>query len=118
MNPTDGTERPRPAGADGPGGVFACLADENRRAIVDLVAVSPLTATDLAGRLCMSRQGVMKHLRLLAEMNVVRAQRRGREVRYSVNPDPVREAARWLAARATAWDRQLDALRRAAESPG
>jgi len=80
-----------------------------------MVAATPLTATDLAARLGISRQGVMKHLRLLAAVNVVIAQRRGREVAYSVNPDPVREAADWLAARATSWDRQLDALRRAAE---
>lgn len=98
-----------------PGAVFACLSDQNRRAIVDLVAQTPLTATELAARLGISRQGAMKHLRLLSQVQVVGGQRQGREVVYSVNPAPAREAADWLLARASAWDRQLAALRRAAE---
>src|SRR5262249_61507110 len=47
--------------------VFAALADPTRRAILAALASGgPATATDLAGRLPVTRQAVAKHLALLA----------------------------------------------------
>ena len=49
------------------GQVFAALADPTRRAILAaLAAGGPATATDLAGRLPITRQAIAKHLALLA----------------------------------------------------
>ena len=48
--------------------VFTALADPTRRAILaELASTGPATATDLAGRLPITRQAVAKHLALLAE---------------------------------------------------
>ncbi len=48
--------------------VFAALADPTRRAILaTLASEGPATATDLAGRLPITRQAIAKHLALLAE---------------------------------------------------
>src|SRR5258705_2603881 len=48
--------------------VFTALADPTRRAILaTLAAQGPATATDLAGRLPVTRQAIAKHLALLAE---------------------------------------------------
>ena len=47
--------------------VFTALADPSRRAILGaLAAGGPATATDLATRLPITRQGIAKHLALLA----------------------------------------------------
>ena len=48
------------------------LADPSRRAILAaLAAGGPATATDLAGRLPITRQAIAKHLALLAEAGLV-----------------------------------------------
>ncbi len=53
-------------------GVFAALADPTRRAILaSLAERGPSTATDLSGRLSITRQGIAKHLGLLAEAGLV-----------------------------------------------
>ena len=55
--------------------VFAALADPTRRAILAaLAAEGPATATDLAGRLPITRQAIAKHLALLAEVGLVTAE--------------------------------------------
>jgi DNA-binding transcriptional ArsR family regulator len=52
--------------------VFAALADPNRRAILaSLAEYGPSTATDLSGRLSITRQGITKHLGLLADAGLV-----------------------------------------------
>ena len=52
--------------------VFAALADPTRRAILaSLARHGPSTATDLSGRLSITRQGVAKHLALLADAGQV-----------------------------------------------
>ena len=52
--------------------VFTALADPNRRAILaSLAEHGPSTATDLSGRLSITRQGVAKHLALLADAGLV-----------------------------------------------
>ena len=48
--------------------VFTALADPTRRAILAaLAAQGPATATDLAGRLPVTRQAIAKHLAMLSE---------------------------------------------------
>jgi DNA-binding transcriptional ArsR family regulator len=45
----------------------------------------------------MSRQAVMKHLDLLAQANLIAAQKRGREKLHYLNPVPLNEIAeRWI----------------------
>src|SRR5215472_7409400 len=54
--------------------VFTALADPTRRAILaELASGGPATATDLAGRLPITRQAIAKHLALLAGAGLVRA---------------------------------------------
>jgi DNA-binding transcriptional ArsR family regulator len=92
--------------------VFAALADPSRRAILAaLAATGPATATDLAARLPITRQGIAKHLALLAEAGLVAAEPgERRRVRYRLRSAPMQVAQQFLAALARDWDRQLDAL--------
>jgi DNA-binding transcriptional ArsR family regulator len=92
--------------------VFTALADPTRRAILAaLAAQGPATATDLAGRLPVTRQAIAKHLALLAEAGLVRAEPgERRRVRYRLRSAPMRVAQQFLAALARDWDGPLDAL--------
>jgi DNA-binding transcriptional ArsR family regulator len=92
--------------------VFTALADPTRRGILaELAAHGPATATDLAGRLPITRQAIAKHLALLAEAGLVAAEPgERRRVRYRLHSAPMQVAQQFLAALARDWDRQLDAL--------
>ena len=92
--------------------VFTALADPSRRAILAaLAAGGPATATDLAGRLPITRQAIAKHLALLAEAGLVTAEPgERRRVRYRLHSAPMRVAQQFLAALARDWDGPLSAL--------
>ena len=92
--------------------VFAALADPSRRAILAaLAATGPATATDLAARLPITRQAIAKHVALLAEAGLVRAEPgERRRVRYRLQSAPMQIAQQFLAAMARDWDSALDAL--------
>ena len=94
------------------GAVFEALADPTRRQIATLLTEhGPLSTTRLASFLPVTRQAVAKHLDQLEAAGLVRAERAGREVRYSLTPAPFADAARWMDARGREWDRRLEALR-------
>jgi DNA-binding transcriptional ArsR family regulator len=100
------TRRGRDAGA-----VFAALADPTRRAVLAMVGQrGPLTATELAARLPVSRQAVTKHLDALHGAGLVERDKHGRDVRYELRSQPLDDAAAWMADVGTAWDRRLTAL--------
>ena len=78
---------------DDAGAVFAALADPTRRRIVrELSADGPLTATQLAARIGISRQATAKHLLALADAGLASAERHGRETRFELDTRPFAEA--------------------------
>jgi DNA-binding transcriptional ArsR family regulator len=93
--------------------VFVALADPTRRALLAaLAAGGPATATDMAGRLPISRQAIAKHLALLADAGLVTAEPgERRRVRFRLRSAPMQIAQQYLAALARDWDGPLDALR-------
>jgi DNA-binding transcriptional ArsR family regulator len=99
--------------------VFAALADPNRRAILaSLAEHGPSTATDLSGRLSITRQGVAKHLALLAEADLVTSDAgHGRRILYRHRSEPIKIAQSYLAALAADWDGALDRLRTLLDQP-
>ena len=109
-----------PAGSATPSGiesvaeqVFAALADPNRRSILtELAAHGPRTATELSQALPITRQGIAKHLGLLADAGLVTAEPgEGRRVRFRLSSQPIQVAQRFLTALARDWDGPLQALR-------
>ena len=78
--------------------VFKALADSTRRHLLDRLFVRDgRTLTELESELEMTRFGVMKHLRVLEEANLVVARRSGREKLHYLNPVPIREIHdRWI----------------------
>jgi DNA-binding transcriptional ArsR family regulator len=98
--------------------IFAALADDTRRSVLDAVAErGSATATELYEVVPVSRQAVAKHLGVLREAGLVEARRAGREMRYEVRAEALRPAATWLADADRAWDERLQRLKRRVESP-
>ncbi|MDY7105188.1 MAG: metalloregulator ArsR/SmtB family transcription factor [Actinomycetota bacterium] len=98
--------------------VFDALGDPTRRHVLGVVAASgPISATRIAADLPISRQAVAKHLDVLRDGGLVRADRHGRETRFTLTPDPLADAAEWLTTMGRQWDRRLDRLRSIVERP-
>ena len=92
-------------------GVFEALADPTRRWMIQRLArTGSLTPTALAGDLPISRQAVSRHLGVLQQGGLVTVRKDGREQRYQLAVDPLREAASWIAGIEQEWDRRLAAL--------
>jgi DNA-binding transcriptional ArsR family regulator len=71
--------------------VFRALAAPTRRKLLDeLRRRDGQTLSELGRKLPMSRFGVMKHLGVLEEANLVVSRRRGREKLHYLNPVPIR----------------------------
>jgi DNA-binding transcriptional ArsR family regulator len=71
--------------------VFRALADPSRRFLLDMLFERDgRTLTELESELDMTRFGVMKHLRVLEEADLVITRRAGREKLHFLNPVPIR----------------------------
>jgi DNA-binding transcriptional ArsR family regulator len=96
--------------------LFGALSDPTRRRVLDVLAArGEASATTIAAELPVSRPAVVKHLGVLERADLVQSRQQGREVLFSVRPEPLASASRWLARVATEWDRRLAALKRLAE---
>jgi DNA-binding transcriptional ArsR family regulator len=97
--------------------VFKALADPTRRGLLDqLRSEDGQTLSALEEGLPMTRFGVMKHLRVLEEANLVVTRRRGREKLHFLNPVPIRQIHdRWVSKFAEPWVSALTDLKRELE---
>lgn len=96
--------------------VFQAIADPTRRRLLHLLGEGELPVTAISGHFPMSRTAVSKHLRILAEAGLVKDRKVGRETRYRLDPEPLRELKRWLAYFEQYWDNKLAALKLYVES--
>jgi DNA-binding transcriptional ArsR family regulator len=102
---------------DAAGAVFEALADQTRRRVVhELSKDGPLTATELARRIPVSRQAIAKHFDALEEAGLAAATRVGRETRYELRTRAFAEAEAWMRAIGAMWDQRLTAFRDYVES--
>jgi DNA-binding transcriptional ArsR family regulator len=93
--------------------VFRALADPTRRALLDsLFGRDGQTLTELCEKFPeITRFGVMKHLSVLAEANLVITARQGRTKRHYLNPVPIEQVAnRWISKYAARFTSALVAL--------
>ena len=92
--------------------IFAALGDEQRLAMVRrLSAHGPTSLSDLCHGAGMTRQGVSKHLQVLASAGLVRRTQRGRESIWTLAPARMAAAQRALEAISAEWDASLARLR-------
>jgi DNA-binding transcriptional ArsR family regulator len=76
--------------------IFQAIADPTRRAIVMLLAAQAMTPNAMAEHFETSRQAVSKHIRILAECDLLEQEQHGREIRYHLKADKMHEIEQWL----------------------
>lgn len=98
-------------------GVFFALGDETRLAVMRKLSTgTALSATALSDGAEISRQAIVKHLRVLEGAGLVSHAKHGREVLYSLESRRLSEARAFLEAVSARWDRALDRLRKLVET--
>jgi DNA-binding transcriptional ArsR family regulator len=90
--------------------VFQAIADPTRRAIIALVALQAMTPNALAEHFDTTRQAVSKHLRILAECQLVVQEQRGREIYYSLEINKMKEIDEWLEQYRQIWEKRYEQL--------
>lgn len=90
--------------------VFQAIADPTRRAIIALVAMQAMTPNAIAEHFDTSRQAVSKHLRILAECELVTQEQKGREIYYRLEIDKMKEIDEWLEQYRKIWESRYEQL--------
>jgi DNA-binding transcriptional ArsR family regulator len=106
----------RPAGISSPPDVYRAIADPTRRAILTRLRNGPVPVNALASHFSQSRPAISKHLRILRKAHLVAEQRSGRERRYHLQPEPLREVAHWVEEYRVFWQTNLTNLKRHLEN--
>ena len=98
--------------------VFLALANSSRRQLLDLIAARPgCTLSQLLSEFDISRIGLMKHLQVLEDAQLVIAQKHGRERPLYLNAVPLQLIhERWSEQYRDFWASQLTRLKYAVES--
>lgn len=89
---------------------YAALADPTRRALLEALRGGDARLTDLAAPLPMTFAGVSRHIGVLEQAGLVRREIRGREHWFSLEPDGLTMAQKWIADQADFWSARADAL--------
>lgn len=90
--------------------LFQAIADPTRRAILALVALQALTPNAMAEKFDMSRQAVSKHIKVLQECELIKAEQSGREIYYHFNPKKMKEFDQWLDQFRKSWETRFNQL--------
>lgn len=91
--------------------VFAALGDEHRLRLLSRLAAGPLSISGLTAGSGITRQGVTKHLRVLAGAGLVRSSRRGKESLWRLERQRLEEVRRSLEHISRQWDESLGKLK-------
>jgi predicted transcriptional regulator len=93
--------------------VFAALANESRRRILDIVKASPgCSVNHVASFFTVSRITVLKHLRVLEAAKLVLSEKRGRTRKLYFNAVPIQVIYdRWTTEYSALWASQLTRLK-------
>jgi DNA-binding transcriptional ArsR family regulator len=96
--------------------VFAALSDETRLTLLaKLSDGAPCSIARLGYGFRMSRQAITKHLRVLEDAGLVRAESAGRECRFQLEAKPLEEARDYLSMVSAHWDDALGRLKKFVE---
>lgn len=91
--------------------VFQAIADPTRRAILVLLATTPvMTAGAIAANFDTARPTVSKHLQILTECELLKQQQNGREIHYYLNPPKMKEIADFIETFRDLWEARFDKL--------
>lgn len=96
--------------------VFNAIAEERRRAIVELLAEGGEQPVGvIVSSMGMAQPAVSKHLAVLRDVGVVSVRRRGRERVYSLNAESLRTVHEWASMFERLWSHKADRIKERAE---
>jgi DNA-binding transcriptional ArsR family regulator len=98
--------------------VWKALSDTTRRSILDLLRQGPRTTTQIVEAFPhLSRFGVMKHIDVLREANLIHTREEGRQRINSLNVVPIRQIyERWMGPFEELWASHLLRIKEDAEA--
>ncbi|MGE7919624.1 ArsR/SmtB family transcription factor [Viridibacillus sp. NPDC093762] len=97
-------------------GVFQAIADPTRREVLHLLATKERSIAEITTHFDMSRTAIAKHLHVLADAELVRGTKVGREKIYMLQPEPLTELKQWLAFYEQFWNNKLSKLKYVVEN--
>jgi DNA-binding transcriptional ArsR family regulator len=90
--------------------VFQAIADPTRRGIIALIALQAMTPNAIAAHFDTTRQAISKHLRILAECELVQQEQKGREIYYVLEIEKMKEIDEWLEQYREIWESRFEQL--------
>jgi DNA-binding transcriptional ArsR family regulator len=98
-------------------GVWKALSDATRRAILDFLRDRPRTTTEIVEAFPhLSRFGVMKHIEVLRQAQLIRTREAGRQRVNTLNVVPIRQIyERWVGPFQELWSNELLRIKDIAE---
>ena len=75
-----------------------------------MIALHAMTPNAIAEHFDTSRQAVSKHLRILAECELVTQEQRGREIYYSLEINKMKEIDEWMSQYRKIWETRFEQL--------
>lgn len=97
--------------------VFQAIADPTRRNILSLLAAEAMTPNALAENFHTTRQAVSKHLKILAECELIGQKQTGREIYYYCNAKKLKEVDKWLGPFRSLWEGRFARLDEVLKNP-
>ncbi len=96
--------------------MFQAIADPTRREVLKLLADKELPISEITSHFSMSRTAIAKHLHILSEAELVLGQKVGREKRYRLQPESLKELKEWLSYYEQFWNNKLSILKHMVEN--
>ncbi len=90
--------------------VFASLADNTRRDILERVYRMEMTVSDIASKYDMSLAAISKHLRILEDAQLITKRREGRKHMIRARTDALRDANEYLEQYRQMWQERFNKL--------
>jgi DNA-binding transcriptional ArsR family regulator len=90
--------------------MFHALGDSSRRAMVERLARSPASVSELARPFAMAMPSVVQHLGVLEAAGIVQSSKVGRVRTYQLAADALTPAAEWISQQLLPAERRLDRL--------
>ena len=76
--------------------VFKALSDPIRRKILEMLGTRDMSAGDIAKKFDITKPSISRHLSVLKASGLVKDERRGQRIIYSLNSIPIRDIMRWI----------------------
>jgi DNA-binding transcriptional ArsR family regulator len=76
--------------------LFKALNDPTRRKILKILQAKDQTAGEIADAFAISKPSISHHLDVLKRADLIRGERDGQFIRYSINTTVLEEAANWF----------------------